>query len=731
MYKYKVLMVTMKLDIGGAETHILELSKALIKKGIEVHVASNGGQYVKEMEDAGVIHYNVPLHNKVPFNMIKSYFLLKKIIQENNIRLIHSHARIPSFLIGLLKKNMNFRFVTTAHLNFRTTFPFNILSNWGEASLVVSEDIEDYLINSYKVKKGNILLTINGIDVNKFSKHEVKHLEDEFNLGEGKKIVYMSRMDTDRSYPAHVIIGLAEKINNKYPKSEIIIIGDGNDFEKIKDKASRANKKIGRKIITLTGGRIDTADLVNLSHVFVGVSRSALEAMACEKPVILAGNQGYLGILNRENLDTAINTNFCCRDCKNVEEDILFNDIEKILDMEEAEYKDLGVFSRQVIIDKYSVTRMADDALKLYEKVAYSQKEIDVMISGYYGFRNNGDDILLKSIVDNLKKEKPNIKIVVLSKIPKETSEIYSVQSINRFNIFKITRALKRTNLLISGGGTLIQDHTSTNSLIYYLFLIYQGHKKGAKTMLYSNGIGPVNKKINRELSTAILNKMDAITLRDQEAFNEIKKMNVINNNISVTVDPAFALTMKVEKNVDFKNYFVVSIRNWKYLESNFEEEICKFCNHMGEKYGLTPVFVSMQPINDTEISQRIINRLTIKAYLYKESFTIEEILSILKHSNFVLGMRLHTIIYSIKVNTPVIGLVYDPKVEGIMSSIGENTYVNIKEINADILINHYVYILNNMETIKKNLALFNTKAKEKALESPKEALRLINLREF
>ena len=94
----KVLMVTMGLDIGGAETHIVELSKELKKQGVDVSVASNGGVYVAELAENGIEHYEVPLHKRSASLMLKSYLRLKKIIKEMKPDIVHAHARIPSFV---------------------------------------------------------------------------------------------------------------------------------------------------------------------------------------------------------------------------------------------------------------------------------------------------------------------------------------------------------------------------------------------------------------------------------------------------------------------------------------------------------------------------------------------------------------------------------------------------------------------------------------------------------
>ena len=63
----KILMATMGLDIGGAETHIVELAKELKKRGYDVIIASNGGVYVPEVEAAGIRHYCVPMNRRKVF----------------------------------------------------------------------------------------------------------------------------------------------------------------------------------------------------------------------------------------------------------------------------------------------------------------------------------------------------------------------------------------------------------------------------------------------------------------------------------------------------------------------------------------------------------------------------------------------------------------------------------------------------------------------------------------
>ena len=92
-----------------------------------------------------------------------------------------------------------------------------------------------------------------------------------------------------------------------------------------------------------------------------------------------------------------------------------------------------------------------------------------VLISGYYGFSNAGDEAMLTAIVDSLKREAPDTVITVISGHPRSTCALHDVKSIGRFDFPAILRAMAGTDLLLSGGGSLLQNVTSHFSLFYYL----------------------------------------------------------------------------------------------------------------------------------------------------------------------------------------------------------------------------------------------------------------------
>lgn len=367
----RIMLSLMQLDIGGAETHVVELAKELKRRGAEVIVTSNGGAYETELSENGIKHYKVPLQNKNPLNVIKAFKLLKNIITEEKIDIVHSHARIPSFILGKLHKKMGFPFVTTAHWVFSTKYGLKYITDWGQQTVAVSEDIKVYLMDNYNIPAENIVVTINGIDLEKFSPDIDKEpVYSEFGVCEDNFVItYVSRMDEDRSFAAKELIKQASELKNTIPNLKILIVGGGNDYQNVKALAEEANKKCGNETVILTGARTDINMLVAPADVFVGVSRAALEAMAAEKAVVIAGNEGYIGLFDESKLSEGIRTNFCCRGCEATTGEQLREDIIKFYNMTDEQKAELGKFGRELIRREYSVERMTNDSVTVYNRV--------------------------------------------------------------------------------------------------------------------------------------------------------------------------------------------------------------------------------------------------------------------------------------------------------------------------------------------------------------------------
>ena len=732
-------MTLMGMEIGGAETHVLELSKTLKHMGVDVHVVSNGGIYVQELEECGIKHYRVPLHNKQFINVFSSYRALKKIILENGIQLVHAHARIPAFICGMLQKRLKFKLVTSVHSDFSVAFPFNFLSNWGDKVLAVSEDLKRYLLTNYNVKECDVSLTVNGINTARYSpdtdprdvKAELGLCDDSF------KIVSVSRMDKDSSIPPYVLVDVAEKIYDKAKnmgkKLEIIIVGDGTDFEVINAKAEAVNAKLGFKLIHMTGARTDINKFLVLADVFVNVGRAVLEAMSAETPVVMAGTFGYLGIIDEKTSEAAIQTNFTARNCGETTPAKLLADLELVLAKSNEELRLLGRYLRGIVVNNYSLERMAQDAINVYDSVFVPDKPVNIVISGYYGYNNSGDVMLLKSIVQNLRAHRKDLNITVLSHKPKETRAQFGVSAVYRFNFLAVFLRLRKAQLLITGGGNLIQDETSTQSLLYYLWVINTARFLGVKNMLYAKGIGPVSRSGNIGRVRRSINKVDLITLREESSLDVLKEIGITKPDIHVTADAAFALPF-VEGGDTYlpmlginKPFFCVALRPWVYNPPDLEVQVAHFADYMVEAYGYQAVFVQMWPEQDSEISRRVISLMKNDAIFLDPAKGHDMGRCVLGLASFAICMRLHALIYAMEKGVPAIGLEYNSKIRGFMDTMGQKWHTPVEETNADILIQYAKEIHDNKEQISSEIYEAGHKLRSLAARNAELCMELLD----
>lgn len=361
----------------------------------------------------------------------------------------------------------------------------------------------------------------------------------------------------------------------------------------------------------------------------------------------------------------------------------------------------------------------------------------DIIISGYHGFANSGDEALLYAILNTLRKKNKDLDVTVLSKIPEETAIEYGVKSVYRYKFSKIKKEMKQSKMLLFGGGSLLQDVTSSKSILYYLAIISLAKRCGMKIMLYANGIGPITKKTNRKLASKILNKADIITLRDDRSDEELKSLGVTKPKIVITADPAFTIDTEVSLSGKYytkragvkedQKLCVVSVRDFKTLSGNFDEQMASLCDHMVEKHNVYPLFVPMQYPADVDISQRIMQKMKNKSYVINRELSVAEMFSVLSEAEAIIGMRLHSLIYATTLAIPAMALCYDPKVSAFMDSLSQPDWVDVENFDVKKAKEIFDNVILHKEEKHELLKITNAKLKKMAEENANYALELLN----
>lgn len=699
-----VAILTMSLNIGGAETHIYELACAVAAKGHNVTVFSAGGVYADKLKEQGISHIEAPLNSKSPKSLKKAKQLIEEYVKNNRPCVIHSHTRISNFTANSIAKKYNIPFVSTVHFNFSTGLAQRILTKWGDRALAVSEDLKNYAVDNYGYDRDKIKVTVNGINLNTFKKRNTPEFKKELGLSDGAKVILcVSRLDEVAGDHVERVLNMAKTIYTNTPESNIVIVGGGTRAEEFRKKADEINAQTKDGFIRFTGPQTDIYRFCNIADLFIGISRSALEAMACEVPTILLGNSGYLGLFSEKTVDACIDTNFTCRECP-------YPDEKEITDLVKDMLKNPDSYSKnvadglEIVKNRYSVFRMADDAIEVYSKAERDIRPYDIMICGYYGRHNLGDDMALKALADNAVNISGAVRISLLSADAGYTPHGHISTCIHRFNLAKIASVMKKTRVFLLGSGSILQDSTSSRSIFYYLYIMKMAKKYGCKIMLYSNGIGPINHKKNRGRAVKMLEKADMITVRDEKSIEYLRSIGVENGNVVLTADETFTLDSdKICKRFNLgtdKKYFCINLRNSDLCEG-FTDKFTDLVEKAAKEYDMIPVLLPLHFSQDIPILKEISSKLQCEHILIKEQLPHEQTLGVIKHCEFAIIERLHAIIFSSVFERPFMAVNYDPKVLSFCIEMGMEDYIlGISSFKSDVAFEQLKSLVGNKDEI-------------------------------
>lgn len=359
-----------------------------------------------------------------------------------------------------------------------------------------------------------------------------------------------------------------------------------------------------------------------------------------------------------------------------------------------------------------------------------------VLISGYYGFNNIGDESILRAVVDNLQDRLENIEITVLSQDPVSTAEKYGVKSVNRKSIKSIVGAVRKSDLLISGGGSLLQDVTSKKSILYYLIIMWMAQLFRKKIFIYSQGIGPINSTLNRTLTARTLSKVSGIVVRDEASKEFLAEIGVDADKVVVTADPVLRIKrapliigeeiLRKEGIKINKEQLTVgfAIRERK-LNSEFVDELCIAMERLIQEQNAQIILIPFHFSEDVSVIEEIENRLGDKIYSIKHKYLTNEMLSIIGNMDLLVGVRLHALIHSAIMNVPMIGISYDPKINSFMKSIGMKAMCSIYDFNNQDFIDEFNKTMQHKEVLKNRVQekLINL---TKALDTNEEMIKKI-----
>lgn len=315
---------------------------------------------------------------------------------------------------------------------------------------------------------------------------------------------------------------------------------------------------------------------------------------------------------------------------------------------------------------------------------------IKVAISGYYGFKNFGDEAILSVLVNHLKTFE-NADITVFSSDIEYTEKIYGVKAVKRFNLKDVIKTIQNCDVLVSGGGSLLQDVTSLKSLIYYAFIIALGLLFNKKVIIFAQGIGPLNSNIAQNIVKNLLKYCSYVTVRDENSLKLLEKLGV---KSELVCDPIYSLDIK---SVPQNGVIGVQLREFKTMNFELLQKlalliITKFSNKKIEIF-------SFQKTQDLQLCKRF--EALIKSFNPEIETEIveDDIINSLSRLEYLIGMRFHAVLVALKSGVKTCAINYDVKVEKIATDAGipiismdahenmEEIYQKMQNLNRDELL--------------------------------------------
>lgn len=275
-----------------------------------------------------------------------------------------------------------------------------------------------------------------------------------------------------------------------------------------------------------------------------------------------------------------------------------------------------------------------------------------IAISGYYGFKNFGDETILSVLVNHLK----GLDITVFSSDIEYTSAKYNINTVNSFDIKNVVKTIKESDILISGGGSLLQDVTSLKSLVYYSLVIALALLFNKKTVIFAQGIGPINNKFARSIVKNLLKLCTIVTVRDEKSLQLLNSWGI---NAKLVCDPVYSLNIQEKEQ---KNIVGIQLRDFKTMNQNLLNKLAQFT---ASKFPDKKIEIfSLQKSQDLQTCLRFEQTLKSINPNIKTEIIQDNIIEKISELEYFIAMRFHAILCALKCGIKTCAINYDIKVE-------------------------------------------------------------------
>ena len=341
-----------------------------------------------------------------------------------------------------------------------------------------------------------------------------------------------------------------------------------------------------------------------------------------------------------------------------------------------------------------------------------------LLIAGYYGHRNIGDEAILHAMLEELRRAVPRVAVTVVSGDPAATRRDHDVDAVYERNWLGLIDAAERCDLIVLGGGGLLQDYHGVDpntllSRVHWGLTFFAAFPALATLMrrpfmLCGVGVGPLTSADGMKYTRLILERADAATVRDADSLHALQTRGAVTDHVRVTADPAFLIeAAAIERGRELLRragvpptascVIAVAVRHWEIGvgTDQWQASLAQTLDRLVDAHEAAIVFVPFQSsieddlTDDVAVAHEVCGRMRHSAAvaMCEPDLSPSEVQSVLAACTLVVAMRLHAVILGANAYVPVVALAYDPKVGATMRQLGMGDYlVGLGEATTDSL---------------------------------------------
>jgi polysaccharide pyruvyl transferase CsaB len=325
-----------------------------------------------------------------------------------------------------------------------------------------------------------------------------------------------------------------------------------------------------------------------------------------------------------------------------------------------------------------------------------------VLVAGYYGFGNAGDEAILAAVLASLRKQRPELQLVVASGDPARTRVEHDVDAVTRDDLGAVVAAARDCDLVVLGGGGLFQDYwpvplerclsAEPGGLPAYFAFAVLAAALGKPLVILAAGVGPLATAESRRLACAAFELATLATVRDTRSREALAECGLEPDRLpEVAADPAFLLAGAADDEVDrlLAGHAVpagepllgVALRHWPFHgdAEALAAAVARAVDVHLDTHGGRALLVPFQHAgpgageDDAAMHDRVMSRLAQpgRATMLRGALPPALLAGVLRRCSAVVAMRYHAALFGLAGERPVVALAYDPKVEALLADAG------------------------------------------------------------